>query len=525
MFFSKNFVQMPTTFWNECANLVKLHTDSYSEGLIQMRIAHSKQMTLGEVDISQIQFNPRSRDDIPRVLRGLQHVYMNESLREAIFKLLETEIQPTISKRVGRLGMALWNILVLGVLRLDLNTDYDRIMELANQHITLRQMLGHGVYNDYEYNYQSLVDNVSLLTPELLEKINTLVVQEGHVLAKKGEEALRGRCDSFVVETHVHYPTDITLLLDAMRKSIHLIGLWSEEAGQTQWRQYRYNADHFKRLVRATQSQKRRKGHTEGQPDRVKQAHEELLNTARQHLAKIQETEPKLMELQPDPIRQQELQGWLAHAQRQINRIERRVLQGETIPHDEKVFSIFEPHTEWISKGKAGVPVELGMRVCVMEDQYRFILHHRVMEKETDDKVAVSMVKDTQETFPDLRSVSFDKGFHSPQNQEDLAQLLDQIGLPRKGRLSEAAREYQQSEAFKHARHQHAAVESAINALEVHGLDMCPDHGINGFKRYVALAVLTRNIHRMGDITWQRDRERERRRHAAMQGHLNRKAA
>ena len=54
-------------------------------------------------------------------------------------------------------------------------------------------------------------------------------------------------------------------------------------------------------------------------------------------------------------------------------------------------------------------------------------------------------------------------------------------------------------------------MESAINGLEVHGLDVCPDHGIAGFKRYVALAVLARNIHRIGDILWQRDKKREQR--------------
>ena len=80
------------------------------------------------------------------------------------------------------------------------------------------------------------------------------------------------------------------------------------------------------------------------------------------------------------------LDGWIAHAERQIEQIRRRVLRGERIPHHEKVFSIFQPHTEWISKGKAGVPVELGLRVAVSEDQYGFILHHHVMEKITDDQ-------------------------------------------------------------------------------------------------------------------------------------------
>ncbi len=101
--------------------------------------------------------------------------------------------------------MTLWSIFVCGVVRLDLNIDYDRLHELVNHHDTLREMLGHGTFDKADYHYQTLKDNVSLLTPELLDQINQLVVNSGHVLVKKKEsEALRGRCDSFVVETNVH---------------------------------------------------------------------------------------------------------------------------------------------------------------------------------------------------------------------------------------------------------------------------------------------------------------------------------
>jgi len=175
-------------------------------------------------------------------------------------------------------------------------------------------------------------------------------------------------------------------------------------------------------------------------------------------------------------------------------------VDGESIPHHEKVFSLFEEHTEWISKGKAGVPVELGLKVCIVKDQYNFILHHRVMQNETDDKVAVSMVTETQERYSDFRSCSFDKGFHSPENQKELAEILDKSILPRKGKLSAINKEIENSEGFKSARRKHSAVESSINALENHGLDRCPDHGIEGFKRYVALAVLARNIQIIGDL-------------------------
>ncbi len=176
-----------------------------------------------------------------------------------------------------------------------------------------------------------------------------------------------------------------------------------------------------------------------------------------------------------------EIKGFMQHAQRQIDQIRRRVIQGETIAHGEKVFSIFEPHTEWISKGKAGVPVELGLRVCVLEDQYGFVLHHQVMEKQTDDQVAVSMVTQTQQRFPALGACSFDKGFYSPSNQLALASLLDEVVLPKKGRLSRAEAAHESSVGFVAGRRAHSGVESAINALEVH--DRCLDHGLAGFKR------------------------------------------
>ncbi len=188
-----------------------------------------------------------------------------------------------------------------------------------------------------------------------------------------------------------------------------------------------------------------------------------------------------------------------------MDQIERRVLEDEAIRSKEKIYSIFEPHTEWINKGKAGVLVELGVKVCIMEDQYQFILHHQVMEKMQDVDVAVSMVTETQKHFPSLNSCSFDKGFHSPANQVDLATHLDQVVLPKKGKVSSEEKTTMNAPEYKKVRRQHSAVESAINALEQHGLDRCPDHGIDGFKRYVALGVLARNLHRIGAILTEKE--------------------
>ena len=186
---------------------------------------------------------------------------------------------------------------------------------------------------------------------------------------------------------------------------------------------------------------------------------------------------------------------------------------GETIPHAEKAFSLFERHTEWIGNGKAGVPVELGLRVAVVEDQYGFILHHRVMQKTTDDRIAVPLMTETLTRFPVVASASFDKGFHSPSNQTELAELIARVVMPKKGKLSLVQRAREQDSEFVARRHRHSAVESAINALEVHGLDRCPDHGSDGFQRYVALAVVARNIQQLVALLRRQEaRARERQR-------------
>ena len=471
-----------------------------------MRVVQNTQMHIGEVDVSRIIFDPKSRDDIPQILRGLQHLYQDLGTRAKLFALLESEIAPKIDKRTGRPGMTLWSIFVCGVIRLDLNIDYDRLQELVNQHNTLRQMLGHGTFDPTSYPYQTLKDNVTLFTPELLDKINQIVVDAGHELVKKkAGEVLRGRCDSFVVETDVHYPTDISLLFDATRKVIELTARLSAEQGLSDWRQHAYNVRHLKRHLRAAQGAKRGKARNDAQQERnnerVIEAHQSYLEVAQDYLDKAHETLARSAVGRIDLLAAKiEIETFIKHADRQIDQTRRRVILGETIPHDEKVFSVFETHTEWISKGKAGVPVELGLRVCVLEDQFRFILHHRVMENQTDDQVTVAMVRETQQRFADLEACSFDKGFHSPANQQDLQAHLTLVALPRKGKLSQQAQAIEHAADFVKARRQHSAVESAINALGVHGLDRCPDHGIRGFKRYVALAVVARNIHRIGAL-------------------------
>ena len=487
-----------------------------------MRQVINPQLQFGEQDIAAIVLDPKSRDDIPQLLRGLQHIYTTPDLRARVFAILEEVIPEGRNGKAdadtGRPGMEQWKILVLGVLRLGLNADYDRLHQLANEHKTIRRMLGHTGWADCEedlYQLQTIKDNLRLFTPELLDRINREVVAAGHQLVKKSPEApLHVRVDSFVVETDVHFPTDINLLWDAIRKLIEIIAGLCAEIGITEWRQSAYQLRQFKKLYRQVQ---RLKHSTSKDPykraakqEDVRAAHRTYLEQAEALLVRVRETRVKLVLSKFPAAFFEEIDLYLSDAERQIDQIRRRVLWGQTIPHKEKVFSLFERETEWISKGKAGVPVELGLRVAVVEDQYRFILTHQVMQKTTDDQVAVSLVEAALAEFPNISSASFDKGFHSPANQIALAALIPQVVLPKKGKLSQAQREHEADPEFVNLRRQHSAVESAINALEVHGLDRCLDHGIDGFKRYVALAVVARNIQRLGAILRQQEAERHR---------------
>ena len=157
-----------------------------------MRKIIEPQMQFGQVDISEITFDLRSRDEIPKLLMGLQYIYCTAEIREQVFKILEDMVPRGTDAKNGRPGMLLWKIFVLGTLRLNCNWDYDKLKEIADNHLTLRQMLGHVAWEDrYLYPIQTIRDNVSLFTPEILDRINQIVVKAGHNLVKKKRKVRR----------------------------------------------------------------------------------------------------------------------------------------------------------------------------------------------------------------------------------------------------------------------------------------------------------------------------------------------
>jgi transposase, IS5 family len=187
------------------------------------------------------------------------------------------------------------------------------------------------------------------------------------------------------------------------------------------------------------------------------------------------------------------------------------LLRGETIAHQEKVFSLFEPHTEWVKKGKLFPPVELGHKVLLTTEQHELILDYKVMEQLNDANEVIALADRLLGSYgsKDVASLSFDKGFSRGEDRQLLELYIPEVIMPKRGKRNSQEQAREQQRSFAALRRKHNAIESDINALEHHGLDRCPDKGLHGFKRYVGFGVLAYNLHKIGQRLLQRRRSGE----------------
>lgn len=472
-----------------------------------MRQRFEQQLSLKTVPIAEVKFPLKSRDELPPVLKALQYIFVTPELNEKVFELLEKKICDG-KKKTGRKGMDLWHILVLAVVRHACSTNWDTLETWANYHELIRMVMGvhSSAFTEDErikFNYQTILDNVILIDEDLLLQINQLVIDAGHkILKKKEDEALNLKTDSYVLETNVHFPTDLNLLWDSSRKCLDVIEKLHKKAPIKGWRKIKDIRRTLKSQFRAT-SQKVFKGKDEHQK---KQSVKEYLRKTAMLKTKVEEVIKN-----PPVIIDEEtlvivmiilLEEYKDYLIKFMDQTERRLLKGEAIPAEEKVYSIFEPHTEWITKGKLNKKVELGHLLLITTDQYQFIVDYKVMEKQKDPSQVKGLCERIKKQYPGekIKSHSFDKGFWSKDNLATLQQTdIEQVVLPKRGRYSKQDKERENECWFKDLRDDHSAVESNINMLEHHGLNRCMDKGLHGFKRNVGLSILAYNLHILGN--------------------------
>jgi hypothetical protein len=470
-----------------------------------MRKRFELQYSLGTTPIEKIKI-PKTRDELPPVLRALQYIYQTPEINTKIFEILESKIKLSQS---GRPGMTLWEILVLGIVRLTLDANYDRLEHIANFDSLVRGILGvetnHGFTERKIYALQTIKDNVSLLDEATIDEISTIVVKSGHQLKKK-EEKLEVKVDSYVLENNVHFPTDLNLLKDAINKSIRYSVKLSRKGNIEGWRKHEMWINLVKSGYRTVT--KVIYGGGKNKDARQKRAVLDYIAVCEKVLQKIEKSKPQFEYLAKTDVIANLINNNLLEfekkAWKQIDLVTRRLILNEKIPHEEKVFSLFEGYTEWINKGKAGNKIELGLKIAISTDQYGFILSKRVMEKEQDVEAAVPIFEILQKEY-NLESISYDKGFWSKDNFEKIDGQIPYVIMPKKGKLNKEEYVREHGKVFKKKRKAHSAVESDINCLEHHGLNRCPDKGIIHFKTYVSLGVLSYNLHKLGNILQQEE--------------------
>jgi hypothetical protein len=482
-----------------------------------MRQRYSPQPDLDVVPIEKIILPLNSRDELPPILAGLKWIWTNPALKAEIFTLLEAKILAG-KKATGRTGMDLWQILVLGLVRLGLDADYDRLEDLANHHALLRQMLGVALTpwgaDARVFAHQTLRDNVALLDDAVLREINTRVAAAGREVFKKkaaaAAEPLQIKVDTYVLETDVHFPTDLNLLWDAGRKCVDLIAKYRDQFGYVLpgWRKAKDWRRRLKGLERITT--KAVHGSGPGKEARLRSAVREYLEIGYELAAKVHTS---LLGLCDQPV---ELTHWEAlayfHAMlvKHLDLVERRLLRAEKIPAGEKVFSLFEPHTEWIQKGKSWPPQELGHRLLIATDQNALIHDYDVPVggADVDQSIPVTDRLLARYGAAALASLSFDKGFTRAADRELIGLYVPTVVMPKRGRKSQSDAEREEEKTFIALRRQHSAVESEINALEHHGLNRCLDVGLAGYQRYIGYGVLAYNLHVVGRELLARERAR-----------------
>src|SRR6516164_314385 len=341
-------------------------------GLRSARVqAHSKRKRNGAVaraTARQISFA-----DVELMRQGVRL----EPLLEAISKFLDSQdemiervgrdlVRGLKKPRKGRRGLTAPQVLRSLVLMRVKNWDYRELRERIADGVTLRQFTD--FYCHPVPKHDAFNRGFNRLTPQTLKAINEMVVQAAVALGL--EDGAKLRVDTTVVETDIHHPTDNTLLWDAVRVVTRLIGRLAKALKMRRIKGFRDRTRSARRRMYEIQRMTTRQRHEQqaGTYRALIGIAEEVVGSARAVLETTRSMSGRdvFAALAIEDLRKQ-IEHYCGLADRVVDQARRRVLEGEQVPNAEKVYSIFEPHTDLIKRGKVRTPVEFGHKIFLAE--------------------------------------------------------------------------------------------------------------------------------------------------------------
>jgi IS5 family transposase len=400
--------------------------------------------------------------------------------------------------KTGRVGLSAEQVLRSVLLQRIKDWDYRELRERIADGYTLRCFTGFG--SSPVPKHQAFHRSFCRLQPQTMRRLNEAVVA---VAVELGIENARWlRADTTVVETNIHFPTDSALLWDTVRVLTRLATEVLEQLPQLPERlanRTRCARRRMQELQRMTPTQ--RHAHQKPVYKALLKVSAHVITDARRVAKAATAALTGLNAL--DALRVEatckQIAQYAALGSRVIDQAHRRVVNGEKVPADEKLYSLFEPHTDMIKRGKANKPVEFGHKIFLAESRRGLVTDYWIIDGNPNDDVHVKSCVDRHRhrfgMIPDVYAV--DRGFYSPAN----VALVTAAGVKtesipqRGGKKSPERAAHEKSRRFKHAQKFRAGIEGRISVLfRGRGMKRCPWHGSVRFEVFVAGAVLANNL-------------------------------
>jgi len=346
-------------------------------------------------------------------------------------------------------------------------------------------------------HFTRLNDLIKMISPQTMRKVNEAVVRLG--IKNKVEDGRAVRHDTSVAQTDIAHPVDARLLNDSVRVLTRLLKRLRAAAPISISVVYRNHTRACKKrayqivMGKGKNIEKRRKTLYKGLLD----YQQKVRGTARRALDAIDGEAAALCDVEIMGTVAQ-LKDVLPLAEQVYDQAHRRVIMGENVPADEKLVSIFETHTAVICRGKKGCKAEFGHKFDIATGRSGLITRYEVFDgNPCDGEVLARALEDHQRVFGKApRRLTADRRYHSKDNEKVAAEAgVEQIALPKPGRLSELRKRLQQAPWFRRLLRWRAGIEGNLSTLlRSFGLKRCLWKGARSFKAYVGWGVLTYNL-------------------------------
>jgi IS5 family transposase len=466
--------------------------------------ADNPQLTFADLELMRqdIQMDP--------VLKQISvYVDQHPELIDAVHQQLNNGVKKS---RTGRPGLTAAQVLLSWIVMRIKNWDYRELAERIRDGITLR--LFTRFYSNPVPKHDAFNRGHNRLTPELIRRLNDHLVRAAEQEGLEDGDALRG--DTTVVEMDIHHPTDASLLWDSVRVITRLLTrlrkLVAHELPRHSKRT-RAAKRRMQELQRMTASQRE---HQQLPKYRELIAiTEETLKNARHAVEATTESSGRTLNdvLMIEVLRQQ-ITDFCALGDRVVDQARRRVIHNEQVPAAEKIYSIFEPHTALIKRGKAGKPIEFGHKIYLAETRIGLITHYWVLDGNPSDEDHVVKSIQSHKTMFGCAPLLYanDRGAYSAENVKFCQEEgVDCVCIPQRGGKKPTDREsFENSAEFKQGQRFRAGIEGRISVLfRGRGMKRCLAAGKRGLELLVGIVVLANNLLRIAALLLQKTKKKK----------------